>query len=427
MADPVTEYKINKCVLVPSEGSSLKEEYDILGGDPRITYCESILSPAISVAVNFFDRDQVVSRYGLTGGEYIQIEVDSRSDSLGKFEITSDHNMIINRVRDVQTDVQGQMATLEAVPSELLTNETAKITKKFSGNIADTVKDIMTTDVKGIQTSKKLDEESSANKYSFVGNYKRPIDIVQWLQPKASVESEEGESYGFLFWETLDGYHFKSIETLLAQEPIGNDKYLQVQLPLETYQKLLDATGDPVNDTIMSLRKGMYANTTIYVDLETHIKTVDEFTIKDLGLEKPPKLPEGIDEKPTKLMFRVIDPGAMQKDSKKVDGDESATEKQQDLAKYQNKSYARNSLLFSNTFNVSIPFNPKMRAGLTIEINFPLPDDNTAKSDRKEAKKFGTEKDDDPSGIYLIEGLRHDIGGGSAVTQLSLIRDSFTA
>ena len=26
-------------------------------------------------------------------------------------------------------------------------------------------------------TTKELDEESSANKYSFVGNFKRPIDI----------------------------------------------------------------------------------------------------------------------------------------------------------------------------------------------------------------------------------------------------------
>ena len=42
----------------------------------------------------------------------------------------------------------------------------------------------MTTDAKGIQTSKTVDEESTSNKYSFVGNFKRPLDIVQWLQER---------------------------------------------------------------------------------------------------------------------------------------------------------------------------------------------------------------------------------------------------
>ena len=38
---------INDCSLIPSEGSSLKEEFNIAGGAPNITYFESIKSPAI--------------------------------------------------------------------------------------------------------------------------------------------------------------------------------------------------------------------------------------------------------------------------------------------------------------------------------------------------------------------------------------------
>ena len=147
---------------------------------------ESILSPAIGLTVNFFDSSSVVSRKGLTGGEYIQIEVDSGQSKVGTFEITADHKMIVNGVMDVNVGPQGQEATIQAIPEELMVNETAKISKKFSGNIGDIVKDILTDDVKGIQTKKTLEEEQSANKYSFVGNFKKPIDIIQWLQPKAA-------------------------------------------------------------------------------------------------------------------------------------------------------------------------------------------------------------------------------------------------
>ena len=195
MSDTPRSFTIDKCVLKPSDGSSLKEEYSILGGSPIITYMESVLSPAIGLTVNFFDTTSIVSREGLTGGEYIELTVKSGNDKLGDFEITSEHKMIVNGVTDVQTNNQGQSATLQCIPEELLVNETAKISKKFSGNISDHVKDIMTTDVKGIQTSKTVDEESTSNKYSFIGNFKRPIDIIQWLQPKAAVEAEEGESF----------------------------------------------------------------------------------------------------------------------------------------------------------------------------------------------------------------------------------------
>ena len=129
---------------------------------------ESVLSPAIALEVTFFDTTSIVSREGLTGGEYIELVVKSGNDKLGDFEITSEHKMIVNGVTNVRTNNQGQGATLQCIPEELLVNETAKISKKFSGNISDHVKDIMTTDVKGIQTSKTVDEESTSNKYSFI-------------------------------------------------------------------------------------------------------------------------------------------------------------------------------------------------------------------------------------------------------------------
>ena len=423
MSDTSKSYTIDKVLLIPSEGSSLKEEYSILSGDPQITYNESILSPAIGLSISFFDTTSIVSREGLTGGEFVELVINSHNDKLGKFEIKSDHNLVVNGVRNIMTGVQGQQATIDAIPVELMVNETAKISKKFSGNISDHVKDIMTTDVKGIQTTKKLDEEQSANKYSFLGNFWRPMDIIQWLQPKASVEGEDGESYGFLFWENLDGYHFKSIETLLAQEPDEGHTFTKVELPIEVSDKIIEESGDNNTDTVLNLRRGMYANTTIYVDLDKQLKTVDEFKISDLGsLDNPPKLPSGLADKSTKLMFRIIDPGAMQKDSKKVEGDESAMEKQQDLAKIQNKSYARANLLFSTTFNVSVPFNPTLRAGKTVNLEFAIPQPEMPSDNRK----FGDDNSDDPSGKYLIEGLKHIITTGKSQTQLSLIRDTFT-
>ena len=65
------KYIIKKCTLIPNEGSSLDEDYDIVRGAPIINYYESIESPTISMSLQFLDVDQVISRKGIFGGEYI--------------------------------------------------------------------------------------------------------------------------------------------------------------------------------------------------------------------------------------------------------------------------------------------------------------------------------------------------------------------
>ena len=93
-------------------------------------------------------------------------------------------------------------------------------------NISQTVSRLIgpSAESKGVRTTKELFSESTGNAYTFVGNLKRPIDTIQWLCPKAAISpggsgsvSSPAKIYGFLFFENLDGYVFKSVDTLLKQ------------------------------------------------------------------------------------------------------------------------------------------------------------------------------------------------------------------
>ena len=44
--------------------------------------------------------------------------------------------------------------------------------------------------------------------------------IINWLSKKSipSKDGEMGETAGYLFFETSEGYHFRSIDSLLGQE-----------------------------------------------------------------------------------------------------------------------------------------------------------------------------------------------------------------
>ena len=414
-----TKILFTKCRLLPN-GCALDEEYDITQGAPEIDYYESIESPSISMTLRFIDIDQVIGRKGITGGELIELTVKDGDED--EFKITKDHKLMLNAVSDMNTTAQIQEATLEFISQETIINETARLNKKFSGNVSQTVKDILTEDKKGIKTKKKvfgpkkegeIEEDRATNSYSFVGNLKRPFDTIQWLCAKSQSSTK---NFGFLFFENLDGYHFRSIENLLKQEPL---RYEQTDSPFESQNKaiILQNKLNQSNDIGMNCRMGMYANKTIYIDIENQGASVDDFDVTKLELNKPVKLMDGLEKHPTRLMLRVDDVGVAQ-----VGAAKSETVPKSELAKYQNKSYIRNNLLLSQSLSISIPLNSTLRVGVVIDIKLP-----TKKGDgTNQTDSFGSEKGNDPSGRYLIAELRHLIGRGKSETQLKLIRDVFT-
>ena len=403
---------IKECSLVPSEGSSLKQEFNIAAGNPSITYFESIVSPAISLSLNFIDVDQLISRQGVTGGEYLSLRIGVRGYDKD-FEIKADkHLLMLNSVKDVSTSSSSQLATLEFLSVEGIINETARVNQRFTGNVTETVKKLL-KGKKGIQTKKNLDSDRASNAYSFVGNLKRPFDTIQWL---CSNTQSSKDGYGFLFFETLDGYVFKSIEKLLDQRPVEYKKSEKAEDAGDDF-RILENNLNQTNDIGMNCRMGMYANKTIYINLDNATQKTVDFKIEDLKLKKSPKLPNRLETFPTRLMLRVLDKGALQKGSQKKE-----LQRENELAIYQSKSYARNNLIFSQSMSISIPFNPTLRAGQMLNLRFPL-----RKGDDQETTTYGQESDDDVSGKYLISELCHIIGNNQAHTQLTLIRDVFTA
>ena len=150
-----TKFLISKCSLIPSEGSSLKENYDIVRGNPIIDYYESVESPSIAMTITFVDTDQVIGREGITGGEYVDVTV--KVDGFDDFKIKSKkHKLMLNSVKNMVTETNKQIASLEFISVESIINETARVNKKFSDNVSQTVFELLVGYKKGIQTSKKL-------------------------------------------------------------------------------------------------------------------------------------------------------------------------------------------------------------------------------------------------------------------------------
>ena len=413
-------FSLNQCALFPAEVNSVLEaEFPMTAGVQSINYYESILSPSISVQVKILDVDGTLTSKGVYGGEKLAIRmVASKESELEDFVITPEkHELILNSIKDITSGVKQQTATLEFVSKDLIKNEAAKINKRYVGNVTDSVKDILTKDPKGIKTTKSIDDvDRAVNNFAFVGNQHNAFDIIQRLQPKAGgsgYDDKKKSDYGFLFFETFDGYHFRSIRSLFEPEP--EFEYTKSEISTSDDFVIDNYNFSSGNDVVINLKSGLYNNETTFVELDKTKITKVKFNMTeaaDLTL-KPPKVPVNIEGKPSRIMLRVADTGVHQKKGSKLEDVQPFT----DLAVYQNKSYARFALLNSQSLNITVGLNPELRAGQTIGVRFP---------DVESTSGIGDENSKDISGKYLISHLRHEFEGGRFRTHLRLIRDLFT-
>ena len=417
-------FSLNQCSLFPSEVNPVLDgEFGLLSGVRSIDYYESITSPSISAVVKIIDVDGTLSSKGVYGGEKLAVKMKSGKDSeFEEFTITPEkQELILNTIGGVTSGVKQQTATLQFVSKDLIKNETARINRRYVGNISDSIKKIMTDDPKGIKTTKEVDCETdrSVNNYAFVGNKDTSFDIIQRLQPKAGgagYDDETKTDYGFMFFENHDGYHFRSIRSLFELEP--EFTYVKTEISASDDLVIEEYNLNSGNDIVLNAKSGLYNNETTFVELDKIKISKVKFNMTetaDLAL-KPPKVPVNVEGKPSRIMLRVVDTGVHQH-YEENDTSLENVQKFTDLAVYQNKSYARFALLNTQSLNITVSLNPELRAGQTISVKFPVSEYKT---------KFGDEKSNDISGKYLISHLRHEFEGGKFRTHLRLIRDLFT-
>ncbi len=407
-------YLITQCSVFKKLDGDSSSEFGLLAGNPNISYYESLFSPSVNVTIETTDVSGFVSREEIYGGQSIEISIKMFDPDIDDFKIKKNkHGLVVNSVKNVTMDFKESKSTLECVSKDFLRNEVARLNRRFTGNITEIVKKIMEEEPKGIETTKDIEVDQATNSYTFCGNLKRSMDTIQWLQPKAKSENQ----FGFLFFEDYDGYKFKSIESLLKQEPFTDQPFEMSQASTSSRFAILDAVMVQTNDIFLNMRSGTYNNDTTYIDLISQTKSVDDFKIDNLkDLKNPPKLPDNLTDSTSRKMLRFDDPGVMQKGSKRED-----EQPKEELAKIQNQSYARNNLLFSQALKIKVSFNPSLRVGKIIEVRLPVDTDSSESGVKYQKLGKG-----DLSGKYLISELRHKVGSNKSSTHLTLVRDLFT-
>lgn len=420
----VTTLKFNSITIQSAAGKQI----DLTSSTLFCDYYEDLLSPSVMMTIQCASSYSIYNGLPIRGGERVDVDIETAS---GNFKLTGDYAMYVYKVSGVSSDGTSEFFTLHLCSREGLTNETARVQKKYQKKPINEHVESILKDVLQTKKFKSQNIERTSNSYSFIGTLKKPFHILTWLGPKgvpsSSSSGNNGKTAkgvaGFVFYENRDGYHFRSIDSLVSQTKTQSGSTSKEDIPKYKYSPGTNSSNDPSNDfniinynleknidLMKSLRVGMYANITYFYDL--YQNKVDGITYSlnsevksKLGGSKLP-FPKDFGNRPSRILFRSSDVGMLDSTGDVADSGRDNT----DMA----KSFARYNLLFTQALNMTVPMNIELKAGNILYAQF----------NQVDAGKSG-EVDPEQSGNYLIKEVRHHFEGGQMITALKLVRDSY--
>lgn len=407
------------------------KELDLTDGFVQLLYYESILETSIKVSVTFVDTGFRKNASG--SGILEQDDLDLQGGEKVYLQLTDDFGNTLNFANDTyqlrilnipntmdhtqKTGIIMNLCTKEHILNEL---EDTYIKKRYDGKISESVKKILTEVLK---TSKKLDIEETMNSFNFLGHLEKVFHKLIWLGKRSvpNLPGIKGQSAGYFFYETSDGFKFRSIDGLLSQKPKRKLVFNNSTLLPEGYDaKILNQpVFSPTIDILQKLRMGTYDNKIVTFDLYSNEYSEREISAEenDSTILAGKKLPNLADEFKTtsRRTTTIRDTGVLPAGQSLASQLEKAKELNFDIENILNQSFMRYNQLFSIRTSVTIFGDITIRAGDVVFCDFP---ELSSKANKIISNKR--------SGNYLVVDLCHFVSPlGSNFTKLNLVRDSY--
>lgn len=408
---------------------------DIREGISSFSYYENILSNFITASVSVFESgtrtgsdrggvtDGLLNYLPVRGGEEVRLVA---IDSFGNKIDFSKNELYVNTVSVPNADTTVSTIEFGLVSKEYFSNEKTRVVKRYEGKTSETVKKILDEILKTKHYKSENIEETS-NAYAFIGNDRKPFYTCSWLGTKSIPSKDYGKTAGFLFYQTQDGFCFKSVDGLLKATSKGKYRFTDsVVSPPQGEKKILSYDVNKNIDVQTDMMLGVYHNRTIYFDpyaFKVDVKTYDITQQKNISHSGKPSgfnfVNKQFTDSPTRLMSAILDVGTLPigKDATSQleywKSDKSRTNDK--VIERMVQSVMRYNQLFTIKASITIEGDFSLRAGDVIECIFPS------------RKGLGTksEKDKTTSEMYTIATLCHYITPERCLTRLGLVRDSF--
>ena len=393
------------------------KEHPLQGKTVNFNYYESLYSPVVSGNLTYVDaggsvedkKENLTSiKDGLpiTALEDLKVKIQT---SFGTLDFTRDPFKVTSSPI-MHQESNRQTVLLTFVNEKELRNSEVPVFDRYVGRISDSIRKILQQKLQ--ISNDKIDIEPTKNSYGFVGKGRGALNIVLDLCRRSV--PVKGDA-GYFFYQTQDGFKYKSIDSLLSQEP--KQKYLyygalrsNVENSDNDFNILLAPKVKKDQDITKALKDGTYVNRNIFFNPQTFEHSEVVFSVDKDGVKKTlgGDLPIKTDELKSfvKTNHHILDIGSFEVQNQNPNNDPR---------EWQATSTMRYNLLHSIVMEIQIPCNAELRAGDVIELEI-----ESIKEDMVQSPS-----DEQQSGKYLILHLCHHFDSLRSFTSLTLVRDSY--
>ena len=391
---------------------------NIAGKTAAFNYFESVYSPEVTANLIFVDasgsiqagKDQdtqerlgsIKSALPITGGENVEVRIESKS---GTLDFTR-NPLKVDAVPSTTQESNREAIFLSLVSNPTLQNlEIKDPCKTYTGKISDTVKSILTD-----LNISNVNIDPTQNEYNFISRSRGGLDLITDLCRRSiPVKGDPG----YFFYETQDGFNFRSIHSLISKKPVETYTYsggLQANLDNDENDFRIIREPNFIKDQKVQERKKWTSSRNIFFNPLTLETDEVVYTMKTDSPEQT--LGKGVpytDEITgyTTTHEHVLDIGSL--------GNINELTPNNDPREWQAKSPMRYNLLHSQIMEIQVPCNLNLRAGHIIRVEFERQGDD---------KSLGG-IDQQTSGNFLILHLCHHFDTKRSFTSMTIIRDTY--
>jgi hypothetical protein len=246
-----------------------------------MSYYEDLYSFTASGYVTVTDSQGFLELFQLTGNEFIEV-------NFGKVKNGPNGNDQLFRVYKVggkkpAGNLNTETYTLYFCSEELLLSEQIKISKSYVGQkISGIVENILIDKLK-VPNNKINNIESTTGLYDFVIPRLKPFEAISWLSTYARPANNGSVGADMLFFETKDGFNYRSLQSMFKEEPYATYKYQAQNIDMDKQSfkektiSVLDYEFVKTYDTVNEISSGTFANRLISIDPLTRSYKVTDF------------------------------------------------------------------------------------------------------------------------------------------------------
>jgi hypothetical protein len=229
---------------------------------------ENMFSNGLTGTLMIVDTNNLIMNAPITGQEFLSFKIKTPTIDNVSIDFTK-HVMTVYKIDLRKAERGNEVIQLHFCSPELLRNSRTRLSKSYEGNISDIVRKVL-EDAKSVNTKKDLFIEDTLGLKKIVSPNKNPYSLIRDLTTDAIAING---SPHFVFFENIDGIHFRTLDSLYNQgstgEFIASDRGTidfqkgGVTNIEEDLKRVLDYQMASNNDTKRNIKSGMFGSKTI--------------------------------------------------------------------------------------------------------------------------------------------------------------------